>query len=197
MIGDLLNLLNDNSGALAALAAAVSAVATVVYVVLTLALLRESRALRQEAHVEALPQPWDLAPDQLIVEFVNHGPALAYEIEFVMELCDPSGHVLTQRRHAQVALSPGAGRRFLADIDDQHLPMDKLIERAIDLRLSWTWQDGRRSWRGVRKTWMRSVSRSVASIADDFRGGAALVEPEIPREIKKIRETLEKLAKKS
>jgi hypothetical protein len=61
-------------------------------------------------------------------------------------------------------------------------------------KLRWSWQDGRRERRGRPVSSTRRLIETVADVVDGFKGGAALLEPEVPRDIKKIREAVEEIA---
>lgn len=194
MIEALVDWLNANAGVIAALAAVVAAAATAAYAVLTLRIIHEARADRLEAALVGWAAMWDLAPDYLIVSLQNHGRATASSVLFERSLVDGSGKVRDKRTHRQAILPVGVPQRFLPQVDNKRVPAADMIVEGMRLELRWSWQDGRRDRRGRPVTSTGRLVETVADVVDGYKGGAALLEPEVPREIKKIREAVEVIA---
>jgi hypothetical protein len=191
LVDDVIHALNENAGVVAAFAALVSAFATVVYALITVGLLREAQSERLSAELVASPELWQLVPDALIVTLSNHGraPALGVTVERVLRA--PGGRIVESSIHKQPAMAPNEQRRFLPE---RSRSASSLAADGLVLELSWSWTDGKRNRRGPIQQ-ERMLVMTVQDIVDGFRGGASLLEPEVPREIVKIREALQSTQK--
>lgn len=198
-MGDLVKVLNDNSGA-------VLAAATIAYTVITLALLLEARGtrvMRREAQLEAYPRPWERAPMYIAISVVNYGPAIARNVDLTFWLEKDGEEVGGSRRvHGEPLFPSGWHRTFLPDRDDAGgaTTLDELANQGLTLRLQWSWTDGRQwPWKTARPRERRTVY-SMADLRTKFYGGGALVESDAAAsaeraadEVGKIRSVLENL----
>lgn len=98
-MSDLLNFLNDNSGAFNVLFSAVVAIATVVYAVLTARLVRETERLRAAATEPALEVTYRSCDEamsllEIVIKNIGSGPAYGIRFAFTADSTTPGAESL-------------------------------------------------------------------------------------------------------
>jgi hypothetical protein len=162
-LGQLVNTLNDNSGAIVAVSATVSAVLTI----LLLLDARATRNLRREANVVAHPRLHGEAGMQLELRVTNHGPADARDVSIEFRFKNADGSDQGGRRQVEPLLPSGEDRRFLPSVGEQLMDLNTLAGYGLALHVNWSWSDDRR------RLWFlpKRHERSEIHVAEDLRSG--------------------------
>jgi hypothetical protein len=145
---EIVNWLNENTGA-------VVGVATAAYTVITLLLVIETRKARHgalAAELIATPEPWERARGLYVsVQFQNLGPSVARDAD--IDVWENEGPTVVGERLTfhQPYMPSGTSRTILPDKAHPGgaRKLSALAAADVQLVVTWSWTDDRRSWFGL------------------------------------------------
>jgi hypothetical protein len=186
---DLIDFLNQNSGAIVAVTASLSAVFTV----LLLVDARATRNLRREANVVGQVRLHGEVGMQLEFRVTNFGPAQARDVAMAFSFRNADGEVQGGRKQREPLLAPGEDRRFLPSPGEALMDLTTLAGYALILDIAWSWRDDRRRLWFLARTHRRRESHVTEDLRQGMYGGWALTRRDTAEDLHDVADHLREI----